>query len=154
MCGSHPDVRGGCRPRGDQHGPSMRPAGNHLELQRRRRLRPMAYCELPQQFGAVRHARFRMPNHPDTHSQDLWLAQQQHLIIVDWDQGGRIPSTADIERRHGMSRDLIHRVATGRRWMGLAEACALEAVIALVDCPLRRRRDCPPWPPLVTDLEP
>ena len=91
-----------------------------------------------------------MPDRPDAIRQDLWLAQQQHLIVLDWIDRGRDPSTADIERRHGISRALIHLDATGQRWMGLAEACALEAVIALADCPLRRARRCPPSAPYLS----
>lgn len=98
----------------------MRPGWNRLEAQRQ--LTPRAYCVCPQEFGPVRHARFHLP--PGGQDIDGWLAQQQHLLICDWNERGRTPSTADLQRHFGLSRQLMSLTATGRRWMSLLEARA------------------------------
>lgn len=99
----------------------MRPGWNRLESQRR--LKPRDYCVVPAEFGHRRHARFHLPS--GGRPIDAWLAHQQHLIIVDWNDRGRTPSTTELDRHFGISRQLMSLNATGRRWMGLLEARAL-----------------------------
>jgi hypothetical protein len=102
----------------------MQPGWNRLESQRQ--LKPRDYCVNPAEFGHRRHARFRLP--AGGRPIDAWLAQQQHRIIVEWDERGRIPSTAELHRHFSISRQLMSLNATGRRWMGLLEARALETL--------------------------
>ena len=59
---------------------------------------------------------------------DAWLAYQQHLIIVTWQERHRRPSTAELEELVEFSRRLMSLNATGQRWMGFLEACALGAI--------------------------
>ena len=116
-----------------KHRADMRPPHNAREVQRLLRPHPNAYCVVRQRFGVELHAIFRMPDDPRATTQDMWLAQKQHLIVVDWIRRGRQPSTTDIQQRYGISRQLMHLTATGQRWMGLEEACALEVVLPLRD---------------------
>lgn len=99
------------------------PGWNRLEAQRQ--LEPRAYCVNPAEFGHNRRARFHLP--AGGRPSDAWLAQQQHLLIVEWDERGRNPSTSELDRHFGISRQLMSLNATGRRWMGLYEACAIAA---------------------------
>ncbi len=99
----------------------MQPGWNRLDSQRQ--LTPRDYCLSPEQFGHHRHARFYLPT--GGRAIDAWVAQQQHLIIVDWNGGGRTPSTAELQHHYGVSRQLMSLTALGHRWMGFMEACAL-----------------------------
>lgn len=102
----------------------MHPGWNRLDAQRP--LLPRAYTVDPHQFGRLRNARFHLP--AKGREVDAWLAQQQHLLIVEWEERGRSPSTAELQRHFSISRQLMHLNATGRRWMGLLEARALEVL--------------------------
>lgn len=103
----------------------MQPPGwNRLDAQRVGK--PRDYCVNPAEFGYRRHARFHLT--AGGRSIDAWLAQQQHLLIVDWNERGRVPSTAELYRHFRISRQLMSLNATGRRWMGLLEARALETL--------------------------
>lgn len=101
----------------------MQPGWNRLEAQRR--LKPRLYTVNPAQFGQLRHTRFHLPD--GGRQLDAWLAQQQHLLIVEWNERGRRPSTAELDRHFSISRQLISLTATGRRWIGFLEAQALQA---------------------------
>ncbi len=101
----------------------MRPGWKRLE--NRRQLTPRDYLLVPAEFGHHRHPRFHLPD--GGRAIDAWVAQQQHLIIVDWNGRGRTPSTAELHRHYGVSRQLMSLNATGHRWMGFLEACALHA---------------------------
>ena len=98
------------------------PGWNHRE--RRRLLYPRDYCVVPAEFGYKRHARFYVPE--GGREEDAWLAHQQHLIVIAWNERDRIPPTADLHRHFGLSRQVMHLRATGRQWMSLYEACALD----------------------------
>ena len=102
----------------------MNPGWNALD--RQRKLKPRDYCCNPAEFGHNRHARFRVP--PGGREIDAWLAQQQHLLIVDWVEQNRTPSTSELDHRFGISKAIMSLNATGKRWIGWLEARALQVL--------------------------
>ena len=101
----------------------MRPGWNQLD--RQRRLRPCDYAEDPTQFGKVRGQRFLVP--ADGREIDAWVAHRQHLLICDWNDRGRRPSTKQLEQDLQITRQMMNRNARGLRWIGFFEAEALQA---------------------------
>lgn len=119
------DCRDGWRP----HGAAVNiPGANHLD--RRRTLLPRDYLDEPDLFGRSGTAVVRLP--PGGDEVSARIAAIQHDLVRDWRVEHR-PSSGEIRRLYGMSRQTWSRITLGERWAG-------ETGLAVLHASWRRRR--------------
>lgn len=98
------------------------PGANHLD--RRRTLRPCDYLEDPDHFGRDGVAVFRVP--PGGDAVSARIATLQHELVRDW-RWERRPTSGEIRRLFGISRQTWSRITLGQRWAGETGLAALHA---------------------------
>jgi hypothetical protein len=99
----------------------MRVPPRHLD--QRRTLTPRDYASPPDLFGVTKEARFLVPRGGDEVS--MRIALEQHLLICEWEDGGRHPTAALLGRRFGINKQTLSLTARGRRWAGETVLAAL-----------------------------